>query len=293
MILFRLICITVLLSAFSSLEVHASEPLKVIVSIQPQEYFVKKIGGEFVDITVMVLPGASPHTYEPKPRQMADLQKAVLYFAIGVPFEDTWLKKFEAANEKMKIIHTEQGIEKIEMKGHYCEEDSHHEKDHHATTDPHIWLSPDLVMIQARNIKEALVDIDPGHKSAFETNYEAFVRELTDLDQRIRGIFSGKDGSRFMVQHPSWGYFAKAYGLEQIPVEIEGKEPKAKALQDLMINARQMNVKAVFVQPQFSAKSARTIADAVGCKVISADPLALAWSENLLKVAEEFRDALR
>jgi zinc transport system substrate-binding protein len=290
---FRIICVTVFLAAFSSSAALAFDPLKAVVSIEPQKYFVQKIGGDFIAVTVMVLPGASPHTYEPKPRQMVDLEKAVLYFAIGVPFEDVWLKRFQSANAKMTIVHTEEGVKKIEMKDDHCEADRHHEKDNHVVADPHIWLSPALVMIQAGNILDALVRADPEHKAVYEANHKAFVRELTDLDLKIRDIFSGKGGGRFMVHHPSWGYFARSYGLEQIPVEIEGKEPRAKDLQHLIINARKMGVKAIFVQPQFSAKSARTIAEASGCKVVFADPLASAWSENLLRVAEEFRDALR
>ena len=291
--LFHIICVTVFLAAFSSSAALASGPLKAVVSIGPQKYFVKKIGGDFIDVTVMVLPGASPHTYEPKPRQMVDLEKAVLYFAIGVPFEDVWLKRFQSANAKMTIVHTEDSVEKIEMKAHHCGGESHHEEDNHVVADPHIWLSPALVMIQAGNILDALVRADPQNKAVYEANYKVFVKELTDFDLKIRDIFSGKGGGRFMTHHPSWGYFAQAYGLEQIPVEIEGKEPKAKDLQDLIINARKMGVKAIFVQPQFSAKSARTIAEASGCRVVFVDPLASAWTENLMKVAEEFRDALR
>ena len=120
-----------------------------------------------------------------------------------------------------------------------------------------------------------------------------FTKEVADLDHRIRELFSRKaKGAQFMVYHPSWGYFAETYGLKQIPIEMEGKEPKARTLQEMIQYAGKQKVKAVFVQPQFSAKSAQTIAKAIGCRVLFADPLAINWAENLLNVAEEFRSSL-
>ncbi len=270
--------------------VWAEEPMRVIVSIVPQKYFVEKIGGNCVDVSVMALPGSNPATYEPKPQQMVLLTKADIYFAIGVPFEDVWLKKFAAANPRMRVFHTEESIDKMPMETH-----RHHEKEtsrhgeYHGTMDPHIWLSPSLVMIQARNIRDALVRVHPAYKDMFQANHEAFQQELVDIDQKIRELLLDKrDRMRFMVYHPSWGYFARAYGMEQIAVEIEGKEPKGRQLQQLIQYAREEDVRVIFVQPQFSIKSAKTIAKAIGCRVMVVDPLALNWGENLLKVAEEF-----
>ena len=278
--------------------VRAADALAVMVSIVPQKYFVEKIGGDRVDVSVMVLPGANPATYEPRPRQMVALIRAEIYFTIGVPFEKIWLAKFADVNPNMRIVHTEDGIEKIPMMDRF-----HHEgKDrlpeaeghsHHGTEDPHIWLSPSLVQIQSRNILEAFLRIDPENRDQYIANYDAFMKEATDLDRRIRGVFKGKgEGAAFMVLHPSWGYFARTYGLEQISVEIEGKEPKGRQVRHLIELSKQVSVKAIFVQPQFSRKSANTIAKAVGCRVIIADALAENWAENLLSVAEKFRTAL-
>jgi len=278
--------------------VWATDALKVMVSIVPQKYFVEKIGGDRVAVSVMVLPGANPATYEPRPRQMVALIQSEMYFAMGVPFEEIWLEKFADVNPNMRIVHTEDGIEKIPMmnwfhheeKGAFCEAEGH---SHHGTEDPHIWLSPSLVQIQSRNIFEAFLHVDPGNRDQYMANYNAFVKELGDLDRRIRDIFKGKgEGAAFMVYHPSWGYFARPYGLEQIPIEIEGKEPKGRQLQHLIEMSSKERVNAIFVQPQFSSKSANTIAKAVGCQIIIADPLAENWHENLLAVAQKFRAAL-
>jgi zinc transport system substrate-binding protein len=273
-------------------------PLKVVVSIVPQKYFVEQIGGDRVDVSVMVLPGASPATYEPKPQQMVGLTKSKIYFAIGVPFEETWLKKFTSMKPKIMIVHTEGGIEKIPMEGHHhFHEQGHHEDNgqqhHYGRRDPHIWLSPPLVMLQSRNILDALTEIDPANRGLYAANYSAFIRELVDLDLKIREVFAGKGGgAEFMVYHPAWGYFAESYGLKQIPIELEGKEPTAKGLQGLIQHAKEEGVKVIFIQPQFSKKSADTIAEAIGGHVMFADPLELDWANNLLKVAEGFENAL-
>jgi len=274
----------------------AGEPLKVTVSILPQKYFVEKIGGDQVDVAVMVLPGASPATYEPRPRQMANLTESRAYFAVGAPFETHWLGKFASFNPGMEIVLTQAGIAKLPMTSHRHEEGKggRGSSGHGEGLDPHIWLSPPLVMLQARNILVGLLKIAPRHRDLFEINYLKFIKELADLDIRIMNRFKeSAHGNRFMVYHPAWGYFARAYGLEQIPVETEGKEPSPRELQHLIQLARKDGIHVVFVQPQFSEKSADTIARAINGKVMAADPLADNWAENLEKVAAAFAQVLK
>jgi zinc transport system substrate-binding protein len=275
----------------------AEEKLRVTVSIVPQKYFVQKIGGRFVDVSVMVLPGASPAIYEPKPKQMAALARSRIYFAIGVPFERIWLPKFAAVSPDMAIVRTEEGIKRIPMKGRHGRDEGvrHKENRHHeGIRDPHIWLSPPLVKIQAGNILRALVKLAPDHRTFFESNYRVFLQEVDRLHKELRTLFSEKGRRKaFMVYHPAWGYFAGAYELNQIPVEMEGKEPKPRALQALIQHAKREGVKVIFVQPQFSTKSAQAMAKAIGGQVVFADPLALEWDRNLRRVAEAFGAALR
>ena len=147
--------------------------------------------------------------------------------------------------------------------------------------------------IQARNILRALQEVDPAHKAVYERNFEAFEKEIEALDQELRKIFAGKRGMKFMVFHPSWGYFARAYGLTQVPVELEGKEPKPGQLKALIELAKREGIKVIFVQPQFSARSAEIIAKAIGGQVVFADPLSPDWSNNLRDQAEKFKAALR
>ena len=257
--------------------------IKTFVSIVPQKYFVEKIGGDRVDVSVMVVPGNSPATYEPRPKQMVALSRARLYYAIGVPFEKVWLEKIASPNIKMLLVHTEEGIEKKPMKA----------SKPHGIKDPHIWLSPPLVMVQARNILRGLLNVDPANSSIYEANYKKFIMELVDLDAELRGMFLGKERTRFMVFHPAWGYFAQAYGLKQVAVEMEGKEPGPIDLRDLIHYARDEGIRVIFVQPEFSIKSAETIAKAIGGEVVFANPLALDWADNLRKVATAFETALK
>ncbi len=267
-------------------------PLHVFVSLPPQAYFVKKVGGEGLRVSVLVRPGASPHTYEPKPQQVVGLSAARLYFAIGVPFERAWLPKIRAANPAMVVVDTDRGMEKLPMKA-----DLHAESPsdpHEGVRDPHVWLSPPLVMLQARHILRALEEADPEGRSGYEVNYRRFMGELLELDEELRSLFSQRAGGKaFMVFHPAWGYFADAYGLEQIPIELEGKEPRPAELRALIDDARRRGVRAVFVAPQQSRKSAEVIAGAVGGVTVEADPLAPDWAANLRRVAARFKAELR
>jgi zinc transport system substrate-binding protein len=295
----------------------ANEKLLAFVSIAPQKYFVQQIGKDLVNVQVMVPPGADPHTYEPKPRQMVAISKARLYFAVGIEFEAANLNKIVSTNPRIKVVHTEQGIKKIPMAAHHHHdengehdkkdeqqvegaqsepyEESDHGDDHHEHDglDPHIWLSPPMVKIQARTILSALQGIDPAHRAVYEANYGDFVARIDQMDAELKTIFAGKQGLQFMVFHPAWGYFAKAYGLTQIPVEIEGKDPKPAQLKELIQHARKEGIKVIFVQPQFTRKSAELVAKEIGGQVAFADPLAVDWLANLRNVADKFKAALK
>jgi zinc transport system substrate-binding protein len=272
---------------------------RVFVSIAPQKYFVQKIGGDLVSVAVLVPAGADPHTYEPKPKQMAELSKCAVYFAVGIDFEKAWLPRIAGTNPKMRIVHTDEGIKKIIMTDHHRDKKSRHgytgtgHHHHEGTQDPHVWLSPALVKIQAEHILHALIDIDPNNQMRYKNNYSAFLKEIDILDAELKNLFVGRKGDRFMVFHPSWGYFAKEYELEQVPIEIEGKAPKPAQLTTLIRHAREHGIRVVFVQPQFSAKSAEMISREIGGHVVHVDPLAENWAGNLREVARKFITAVR
>jgi len=242
-----------------------------------------------VNVSLMVQPGNSPHTYEPKPSQMIEITKADLYFAIDVEFEQVWLPKFKDLNPKMQIIDLADNVTKIQMK-HACEAESHDEHGHHdehAGADPHIWTAPaNDVKIIAQNIYAALIKNDPDNTEYYKRNFDIFLASIDETDRQISQILSSlTDTRRFMVFHPSWGYFAKAYNLEQIAVEVEGKEPKPKALIQLLKEAKEKKVNAIFTQPEFSDSVSQIIAKELQIPVVKVSPLAPNWSENLIKIA--------
>ena len=259
--------------------------INTVVSILPIQTFVKAIGGDKVNVTLMVLPGNSPHTYEPKPSQMRAVAKAQLYFAIGVEFEKVWLPKFKDLNPSMKVIDLSEGIQRLPMvKGHHHKHNTHH--DTTKSSDPHIWTAPENVAHIAHKIYETLAKADPDHALYFKENFEKFLQTVKKTDKTIKGILSHiPKGTKFMVFHPSWGYFAKAYGLVQIPVEVEGKAPKPREMVMLIKEAKEEKVSAIFTQPEFSDSSAKVIASELHIPVIKVSPLAENWSENLIRIA--------
>ena len=292
---------------------------QVSVSILPQEYFVKQIAGDAVEVNVMVGEGADPHTYEPKPKQMTALEKSDLYFAIGIEFEEAWLPKFQKSYPNLKIVKTDAGVEKIKFEGHHehadhdhhdakhehADHDAHHDhkhehaghdhhdhEHHHGEFDPHIWLDPVSVKVQAKNIAAALIEKYPENKALFEANLAKFEARLDKLDGFIKNTLSNVKNREFIVYHPSWGYFAKRYDLEQIAIEVEGKEPKPAQLKELIEEAKEHRVKVIFVAPQFSKKAAQTIAKESGASVVEIDQLPLDWDAELRKTAQIFAKSL-
>jgi len=274
----------------------------VFVSILPQKFFVQQISKDAFNVEVMVPPGASPHTYEPKPSQMRKLAEARIYFTIGVALEDAWLDKFADINPDMNVVKTEAGISKLAMEGRHHHKDGDHdehhdehhsEKERESGLDPHIWLSPDLVKKQAETINDSLAQLNPGMGQQFTDNYNQFIKRIDQLDSRLREVLKDKEGMKFMVFHPSWGYFADSYGLEQVAVEIEGKSPKPAHLKQLIKLARGDRINMIFAQPQFSQKSAAVIAKEIDGEVILIDPLGEDWFANMEVVAETLSKALR
>jgi zinc transport system substrate-binding protein len=276
----------------------AGERLSIYVSILPQKNLVERIGGEHVDVSVMVGPGQNPATYEPTPRQMAGLAGADIYYRIGVPFEKAWMQRIRAANPEMDVLDAREGVTLRRMEpagGHHHDFDQHGHGHQHeeGEADPHIWLSPPLIKILCTGLRDRLQQLDPDNREHYQRNYADFMRELEQLDRDIRSRLQGLERRDFMVFHPSWGYFADAYKLRQIPIESAGKEPGARTLARLIEEAQEQGVRVIFVQQQFSTKQARALADAIGGKVVTIDPLAQDYPGNLRQVAQAIAEANR
>jgi len=265
--------------------------LNAVVSIMPQQEFLKAIGGDKINISLMVKAGDSPHTYEPKPSQMIALSKADIYFAIGVEFEDVWLPKFRDLNSKLTIVDLSDGITKMKMKSEHedeeHDEDEHHEHHEHSGDDPHIWTSLANIKVMATNIYKTLSQKEPSNQEYFKANLDKYLDSLEKTDKEIRDTLSSiKEDRVFMVFHPSWGYFARDYNLTQLSVEVEGKKPKPRELVHLIKEAKEMRVRAIFTQPEFSDTLSKVIAKELHIPVVKVSPLAKDCSANLLHIAQ-------
>ncbi|OQY22645.1 MAG: hypothetical protein B6I37_06810 [Desulfobacteraceae bacterium 4572_35.2] len=250
--------------------------LNIAVSVAPQKYLVQKLAGEHAKVRVMIKPGQSPTTWDPSPREMARFATTDLLFCIGVPFENIWLPRLQNNFPNLKVHDPRQQIALRPLHEH-C----HHNETHRAqvepvnsTLDPHIWLDPLLNIQMAENMLHALVKLDPTHQQEYQQRFEQLRLELTQLHLEIEALLQPYQQHYFMVFHPSWGYFARRYHLQQMAIELSGKEPKGAKLAQITQQAQKNGITAIFIQTQFSQKAATTIANQIGAQVISLDPLA-------------------
>lgn len=262
--------------------------IRIAVSILPQKYFVEKIGGARVSVSVMVEPGQSPETYEPTPQQMVSLHNAKILFILGVPFENAWVNRVKMQNPGLEIIDTSAGIERRSMETPALilgEIGNHDDHDHHGTKDPHLWLDPLRVIQMTNQIHEALIKADSEGTENYTKGRDGLVAELGNLDGTIRKILSPLEARELFVFHPAWGYFADRYGLTQFPVEVEGREPGPRELARISDAVRGKKIKAILVQKQFDTRMAEIIGKNLGIAVVTADPLAENYCANLEDVA--------
>lgn len=289
-------------------------PLVAAVSIEPQHYIVEKVGGHRVETLVLVPAGSDPHVYEPRPSQMRALAAATVYFTIGLEMERAWLPRFRAVNPAMRVVATDAGLAKLAMAGHghgveagqggravdagaAAHKDEAHapdpgDKPGHAgedhgrgLPDPHVWLSPARAKVLAAAVRDALTGLDPAGAAEFAANCAAFVAECDALSAEIATLLRELPSRAFLVFHPSWGYFADEFGLTQLAIEAGGSEPGPRELARIVDAARANNIRAIFVAPQFSRRTAEAVAREIGAGLVIADPLARDWAGNLRSVA--------
>ncbi|MBT9148946.1 MAG: Manganese-binding lipoprotein MntA [Dehalococcoidia bacterium] len=291
LLLTALLVVSVLAMACPRLVVEeppAEEKIGVIVSILPLADFVENIGGERVAVTVMVPPGADPHTFAPTPGQLLEVSKAKIFIKVGagLKFEMVWMDKIIEQNREMLVVDSSHGIELMEMVAHdHHEEQEHkdeqhhegkdHEEEHHDHygMDPHIWFSPRNVMMMVQNIRDGLIKIDPEQADFYIENTERYLQELDALDRYIRERLDGFLNRYFLVYHPAFGYFARDYNLTQLAIEHEGKEPTPKVIMDVIDLARKYNLSYVFVSPQYPVRRAEVIARAINGQTALMDEL--------------------
>lgn len=268
---------------------HQPTPLKIFVSILPAQYFVDRVGGDRVQVETLVQPGHSPATYAPTPKQMAKLASAKIYFTIGVPFENSLIPKLNRSVPQLETIDLQKNISLQSLSASEPHDDHQHED---GELDPHTWLDPTLAMKQALIIRDSLIDYDPGGKDEYIKNYANLAADLSKLDQSLSETFKPYAGTTLFVFHPAYGYLCRAYQLKQRAITPNGKDPGAKHIARIIEQARDEKAKIIFVQPQFSNKAARTIAQAIDGKVVALDPLAYDYLKNMESIGRQIVSSL-
>lgn len=266
----------------------------VSASILPTAFFVEQIGASSVEVNTIVQEFADPHSFEPRASDMKKLENSDLFFAVGIEYEDVWLPKFSKTFPNLKVIKTQGKTPKYDKITHddHHEHGDHKHEEHKHEFDTHIWLDPIMVKEQSKIIANALSQKYPQNSELYSQNLAKFDQQIDKLDIYIKESIKGLENRKFMVFHPSWGYFAKRYNLTQIAIESGGKEPKPAALAKLIKMAKSENIKVIFISPEFSQKSAKLIAEQTGAKLIEINHLSKNWLENMYTIADIFKSSL-
>ena len=203
----------------------------VSVTIEPQRYFAEKIAGDKFKINCVVPAGQSPETYDPTPQQMVQVGKSQGYLRIGsIGFEQAWMEEEE--------------------------EHDHHHHHHPGGVDPHTWSSISGAKVIAKNTLDAFVSLDPENKEYYQANYEQLTKEIGETEKTVSSLLHSLDNKTFIIYHPALTYLANEYGLTQLCIEMDGKEPSPAQLKELVETAREHNAKVVFIQREFDQKNA-------------------------------------
>ena len=276
-----IVFVIVVLSSCSSNQGRSSDEKVITVSILPQKTILSRISGDKFTINVLIPEEGNHETYEPTAQQMAETGKSIAYFKLGqLDFEINWLNKLTGNYPEMQHFDTSEGLELIRG-----EEMVHGDHVHAGGVDPHIWLSVQAVKIQAENMCKGLKILDPDNAAYYDTNYRHFSVELDSLDRQIKVILETSGTRYFMIFHPSLGYFARDYNLNQIPIELEGKERSPAYMKQLIDLGREKQIKAIFVSSQFSNQSALAIAGQLNASLVDFNPVDPKWKENMLYIA--------
>ena len=286
-------CLVIVL--LSQAQVLGADKLRLAVSIPPQKYFLSRVGGDRVAVEVLLPPGANPTTYEPKPSQLQNISRVRAFFPIGIPAESVWLDRLRGVNRDMRISPMYKGIQRLPMPSTYEEAldpgaDAESGRGH---PDPHVWLAPPLARILAQNARDELVRLDPDNASFYRKNFSELAQSINELDSELLKLFSGAKDRLFLAFHPAWGYFARAYGLKQVPVKLAGKKLTAKRMDRLIRIAKDKGLRTVFYQPQFSSRPAEQVAANLdGGEARELDPMAADWAANLRECARSIRKTM-
>lgn len=282
-----IIYILVAFSVFSCTTNKSDKPI-LSVSIEPQRFFLEQLVGDKYTINTVIPSGSNPETFDPSPAQMIAVSTSHLYFKLGFfGFEQTWLKDVEKNSSTIKVIDCSASIPVLE--NHQCDEHGHdhaHESHSHAGPDPHIWSSPRMASIIVDNMYKALVENDSDNEVFYKDNYNHLKTEILETDSIIKSYIDKSLSKSFVIYHPALSYYAEEYGLKQLSIEFEGKNPSPAQMKAVIDQARAENVKVVFIQTEFDQKNGETIAKELGAKLVSINLMDYNWQNEMIKIAK-------
>lgn len=254
---------------FSCSSPKHSETNKITVSIEPLRYFTEQIAGDRFDVVTMVPNGSSPEYYEPTAQQMADLSESILYIKVGnLGFERTWMSRLIANAPHTAVVNSSERV--------VADENS----------DPHIWMSTRNAVVIAHNIYNALKRVNAADSLYFRHRLDSLCDVINATDRYIRQTVKRTPGKAFVIYHPALTCFAADYGMRQIAVEANGKEPSAADVQRIITEARDKGVRTMLVQQEFSNRNVDVIADAIGADRVEINPLGYDWNKEMRHVAD-------
>lgn len=275
-----------LLPTPSTAEPRPEPSLQVATTLPPLAWLVSRVAGPEFEVAHLVNPGDLPETFQPTDRQITHIARSSIFFRVGIPAENgPWLSSLEKTG-RLRIVDLRSGIEMREMARHHHGDSHGAHKIHQGAADPHIWLSPQRLEVMTWVISRSLSTLNPADAEGYARRAGRLTAELRALDEELKRRLAPIRGRSFFVLHPSWGYFADDYGLRQVSIELEGKEPTERELTRLVRRAKADGIRTLFVQPQVRSSAPEILARAVGAKVETLDPLARNVPANLLSVAD-------
>lgn len=258
----------------------------ISVTIEPQRYFAEKIAGDLFHINCVTPAGQSPETYDPTPQQMVQISQSQAYFRIGeIGFEQAWMKNLQSQNPDMAVFDLSEGMELIKNEEEAHEEGEAHHHHHHGSVDPHIWTSISGARVIAQNTYQAFIKLDPENQEIYRAGYQRLIEEIDSTEAEMKQLLQPLAGTAFIIYHPALTYFAREFGLKQLCIELDGKEPSPAQLKQLLETATQSGAKVVFVQQEFDRKNAELIAKETGCRLVTINPLSYNWHDEMIRLA--------
>ena len=273
-----------LLASFSQL---TAQDARVLVSIAPYLEIVEKLAGNKIQVEVILPQGADAHDYEPTPKQIQRYAESQVWFMLGECFEKRMQTALQSQNPNLVVCDLRTDIPLIK--------EVHPQ--HIGGYDPHIWMSPRLMILQAKTIAETLEQAfpSPEMKEAIQNNLVKLINELEALDNEIHEQFEElhKTHSKIivLVAHPAYSYFCREYGITQLSIEQEGKDPSAKELTHLLQETKKLQIKTIFIQGPYPHKGAQLIAKEIGANLVTLNPNSAHYFQMMRQIAKEFAEA--